>query len=94
MTAKRAIPRKRPAKVKAKAPAPALTESAVLVILESTGDAAASPPDVDDALRREMVAAEAYFIAERRGFAAGHEMEDWLAAEALVDSRLRETRAA
>jgi hypothetical protein len=31
-----------------------------------------------------MVAKAAYFRAERRGFAAGHELEDWLAAEAEV----------
>jgi Protein of unknown function (DUF2934) len=34
-----------------------------------------------------MVAAEAYFRAERRGFAAGQEVEDWIAAESVVDSR-------
>jgi len=30
---------------------------------------------------REMVAERACFKAEKRGFAAGHEMEDWLEAE-------------
>jgi len=30
------------------------------------------------------VAEAAYFIAEQRGFAAGYEMEDWLAAEAQI----------
>lgn len=33
---------------------------------------------------RQMVANVAYFRAERRGFAAGHELEDWLEAEAEV----------
>ena len=27
----------------------------------------------------------AYYRAERRGFAPGHEVEDWLAAEAEID---------
>ena len=28
------------------------------------------------------IALAAYFIAEKRGFAPGHELDDWLAAEA------------
>ena len=49
-------------------------------------DGAALDPD----LRRRLVAAEAYFLAERRGFAAGGEVDDWIAAESLVDSRLNQ----
>jgi hypothetical protein len=37
--------------------------------------------------RHELVAAEAYYLAERRGFAAGHELEDWVAAEQLIAAR-------
>ena len=96
MTAKRAAPRKATTKAKAgsSTPVPALTERAVLTILEPDGHAAANPPPVDIDLRRQMVAAAAYFLAERRGFAAGHDLEDWLAAEATVDSRLSEMQAA
>ncbi len=36
-----------------------------------------------------MIAEAAYLRAERRGFAPGHEHEDWLAAEAEVDGLLR-----
>jgi hypothetical protein len=32
-----------------------------------------------------MIAEAAYWIAERRGFAPGHELSDWLAAEREVD---------
>ena len=39
--------------------------------------------------RRAMIAQNAYLRAERRGFAPGHETEDWLAAEAEVDALLR-----
>ena len=99
MTAKREPrPRKNPARpktrAKRKAASPALTESAVLVMLESAEPATdpAAPMSAD--LRRELVAAEAYFRAERRGFAPGHELEDWVAAEAAVDSRLRSIQAA
>jgi hypothetical protein len=45
---------------------------------------------LDPDLRRQLVAAEAYFLAERRGFAAGGEVEDWIAAEGMVDSRLNQ----
>lgn len=33
---------------------------------------------------REMVAERAYRKAEKRGFIAGHELEDWLEAETEV----------
>jgi hypothetical protein len=39
--------------------------------------------------RRRLIAETAYFIAERRGFSAGSELEDWLQAEAEVNRRLR-----
>lgn len=45
-----------------------------------------------DALH-ELIAAEAYFCAERRGFAPGCELDDWLAAEAIVDARMHATPA-
>jgi hypothetical protein len=35
-----------------------------------------------------MIRKAAYLRAERRGFAMGKEVEDWLAAEADVDSSL------
>jgi len=33
---------------------------------------------------RQMVAERAYYKAEKRGFAAGHEVRDWLEAESEV----------
>ena len=45
---------------------------------------------IDPARRHRLVAQAAYFRAERRDFAPGREMQDWLEAEAeikqLVDS--------
>jgi hypothetical protein len=38
--------------------------------------------------RHASICLAAYFIAESRGFAPGHEVEDWLAAEEMVDQRL------
>lgn len=38
--------------------------------------------------RDEMVRIAAYFRAERRGFAPGYEVADWLEAQAEVDARV------
>jgi hypothetical protein len=38
--------------------------------------------------RRRLIAEAAYYRAERRGFAPGQELEDWLAAEIEVDALL------
>ena len=37
--------------------------------------------------RHQLIAEIAYLIAERRGFAPGHELSDWLAAEQEVNRR-------
>jgi hypothetical protein len=43
---------------------------------------------VSEEERRAMIARAAYFRAERRKFAPGQELEDWVAAEAEVDREL------
>jgi len=43
---------------------------------------------VDPEQRAALIAEAAFFRAEKRGFAAGNEMEDWLAAESEVDAKL------
>lgn len=45
-----------------------------------------SPDDVG-----RMIAVAAYYIAQRRGFDPGHEVDDWLQAEAEVFDRLAQT---
>ena len=35
--------------------------------------------------RRKLIAISAYLLAEKRSFAVGHEDEDWLAAELIID---------
>jgi hypothetical protein len=42
-----------------------------------------SPEDV-----RKLISEAAYYRAKRRGFAPGHELEDWVQAEAEVRQRL------
>jgi hypothetical protein len=41
-----------------------------------------------------MIAEAAYFRSEKRGFADGHELDDWLAAEADIDRQLGGATAA
>ena len=38
--------------------------------------------------RHALIAESAFFIAQKRGFAPGQELDDWLAAEREVDQRL------
>lgn len=47
---------------------------------------------VSAAQRHEMVAVAAYLRAERRGFAPGCELDDWIAAERDVDAMLATLR--
>ena len=44
--------------------------------------------------REARIAEAAYWRAERRGFAAGQELDDWLAAEKEVDGDLAASRRA
>jgi len=48
----------------------------------------ARPSFVDPQQRAALIARAAYFRAMNRGFAPGHEVQDWLAAEAEVDAEL------
>jgi hypothetical protein len=93
MVTKRESPGKKTTKRKATAAA-GLTDGAAMAVLESTPSKMGASTSVDTDIRRQLVAAEAYFRAERRGFAAGKELEDWVAAEAAVDMRLHPTQVA
>lgn len=48
--------------------------------------ASAAEMEVRTADHQVQVALAAYFIAEKRGLNPGHELEDWLAAEAQIAS--------
>ena len=43
--------------------------------------------------RAALIAEAAFFRAEKRGFAPGHETEDWLAAEVEVDATLMSAKS-
>jgi len=54
------------------------------IIAEMASQVATERP-VDPEVRRLMIAEAAYYCAEQRGFEPGHELEDWLVAEARID---------
>jgi hypothetical protein len=53
-----------------------------------TADEMARVEVIDPEHRRALIAQAAYFRAEKRNFAPGFEHQDWLSAEAEVDSLL------
>ena len=60
--------------------------------IAACGVPAIDAPAPNAADRHARIAVNAYFRAERRGFAAGHELEDWLAAEREVATAERAPR--
>lgn len=44
-----------------------------------------------EAERERMIAEAAYYRAEKRGFAPGAELDDWLAAEREIEALARES---
>jgi len=94
MVTKRVSPVKKTTRRKAANGTSDLTDGAAMVVLESGPSAMTASTGIDPDIRRQLVAAEAYFRAERRGFATGSELDDWVAAEAAVDMRLQQTQVA
>jgi hypothetical protein len=66
---------------------PELFETCRLRTLRETGDAEHHAFEMYDA-RNAMVQEAAYLRAQARGFAPGHELEDWVSAEREIDARL------
>ncbi len=48
------------------------------------------PNDLDEEVIRSYISEAAYYKAEQRGFAPGHEQQDWLEAEEEIKSCLSE----
>jgi DUF2934 family protein len=69
-----------PPRTRAKSPTPRVRKTAAKAPARVT---------ISEDVRRGMIAEGAYLRAERRGFAPGHEEEDWIAAEAEVDALLK-----
>ena len=74
----------------APAAAPAETARAAVAAKTRKADSGARPAThVSPEERHRLVAMAAYYIAERRGFSGGDDMDDWLQAEAEVDRMLQ-----
>jgi len=48
---------------------------------------------VSPEIREQWIAEAAYFRAQQRGFAQGHALEDWVAAEKEIDNRMKTGKA-
>lgn len=70
-------------KAPARPPKPGTADS------DATPLAAAPAGDPPQEAKRRMIEVAAYFLAERRGFCPGCELDDWIAAEAEVEAQLR-----
>ena len=77
------------AQAPSKRPARNLTSRAARRTGAAKAGSVPRPIVVTDDLRQAMIAEAAYFHAERRGFAPGGEVQDWLSAEAEVDALLK-----
>lgn len=53
---------------------------------------AGKPPGIPLEKRKHYIEMAAYYIAERRGFAPGNLLDDWVQAEAEIDRLLAEGR--
>lgn len=84
MATRSPAPASRPGKQGATRPAP----RAAATRFRRKAAAASAASAITPAERHRLIAETAYFIAERRGFAAGCELDDWLRAEAEIDGRM------
>lgn len=57
-------------------------------LVAAAGKQAARQQLIDPETKRMMIAEAAYYRAEKRGFAPGGELQDWLDAEAQVETTL------
>jgi hypothetical protein len=73
---------RKPAAEPAAAPAP--TKGKTAVRKKATADLSQGTQRPAEHAVLERIRLAAYYRAERRGFVSGHELEDWLAAEAEV----------
>lgn len=79
----------------AKKTAPAMARKPAAATAKSASTKPAGParkPAITPEQRANYVEVAAYYIAERRGFAPGDVVQDWVAAEAEIDRLIGEGR--
>jgi hypothetical protein len=64
----------------------ARTEPGNIPIMEAASSSAVTEITAEE--KRHLIAEAAYFHAERRNFAPGNELQDWLDAEAEIETKL------
>jgi hypothetical protein len=62
---------------------PEIKQSVKKEVAQKTAPVIVSPDH-----RKHMIATAAYFIAQRRGFSGGYEVQDWITAEIEIDKQL------
>ncbi len=77
-----------PAAKKDSGPAPAV-QQAFTKPSANAATSAAPAKKVDAKERYRLIAEAAYYLAQKRHFAPGHEVQDWITAEKLVDAKLK-----
>jgi len=58
--------------------------------MEATASTPSSFEGVTNEERHQLIAEAAYFRSEQRSFTPGYELEDWLSAEAEIETTLKE----
>lgn len=83
--------------VPSKVPSQARSRRLAMEVLKSAVAASVAPPidaslldQVDADLRHRMISEAAFHLYEKRGFADGYDVDDWLQAEASVGRQLLE----
>jgi len=89
----KAVSKPAPAVVKApaavKKPTAAKVAPVKAVPLKPAAKSLSAKPKISPEERWKLVAEAAYYLAEKRHFAAGHSEADWLTAERQVDAKLK-----
>lgn len=65
------------------------TASATVATRKRRAESSTASAKIVPEQRQQLIALAAYFIAERRGFAPGNELEDWLQAEAEIETCIK-----
>jgi hypothetical protein len=100
-TPAKGVARTKPATTAAKPKPIAKVSAAKAALPKAAPKAAAAKPKrasakkaagIPSEQRRNYIEMAAYYIAERRGFAPGNPLEDWVQAEAEIDRLLAEGR--
>ena len=70
-------------------PVRAVVSTAIAPVVEHDAPIEVPCWEISEAERRTMIAEAAYYHSASRGFVPGHELEDWLAAEAEIEALLQ-----